>query len=61
MATRKQPDLRPYHWYKNHVLTGARQAKLPVEYIAAIESAKSIDDPKQDRVARESQIWMAPR
>jgi len=61
IAMRKQPDLRPYHWYKDYVLTGARQAKLPVEYIAGIESVESIDDPKQDRAARESQTWMAPR
>lgn len=43
-ATKTELGLRPYHWYKYHVLYGAREAKLPPEYIAEIEEVEEIQD-----------------
>ncbi|WP_081064392.1 gamma-glutamylcyclotransferase family protein [Burkholderia stagnalis] len=60
IATGKRQGLYPYHWYKNHVLAGARQAHLPASYIAAIEQVHSIDDPDSERAAQESRIYDVP-
>ncbi|AFQ52201.1 gamma-glutamylcyclotransferase family protein [Burkholderia cepacia] len=60
IATNKQPGLLPYHWYKRHVLTGARQAHLPAEYIAGLEQVESVEDPDSARAARESRIYGTP-
>ncbi|RQP31495.1 gamma-glutamylcyclotransferase [Burkholderia ubonensis] len=57
IATNKQPGLRPYHWYKQHVLAGAQEAHLPASYIAAIERVESIEDTDSARVAREGGIY----
>jgi cation transport regulator ChaC len=47
VATVKDSALRPYHWYKQHVLRGARDGGLPEEYIRRIEAIESIDDPQR--------------
>lgn len=56
-ATRINNALKPFHWYKDHVLIGARENGLPVEYIAQIEAVESIDDPKPERHGRELSIY----
>ncbi len=43
--------LRPYHWYKAFVLTGARHHNLPKSYIDEIESVDSMPDPDTSRDA----------
>lgn len=46
--------LRPYDWYLNHVLVGAREASLPGHYIRErIASIRSIVDPDRERDLRE--------
>lgn len=45
VATIKDAALKPYHWYKQHVLLGAREGGLPPDYIDRIEMVESIDDP----------------
>lgn len=57
VATRTNPALQPYHWYKEHVLVGARDNNLPPEYIAEIASVEAIDDPDVDRSRRELAIY----
>ncbi|MEN8262895.1 MAG: gamma-glutamylcyclotransferase family protein [Nitrospirota bacterium] len=57
IATNINNDLKPFHWYKHHVLYGARENKLPSDYIEGIISVESIDDPKPDRVKRELSIY----
>ncbi|MDX1459036.1 MAG: gamma-glutamylcyclotransferase family protein [Marinobacter sp.] len=59
-ATRINESLYPFHWYKDHVLTGAREHGLPADYVAEIETVISIDDPRPGRHARELAIY-APR
>ncbi|MGB0734129.1 MAG: gamma-glutamylcyclotransferase, partial [Pontibacterium sp.] len=56
------PSLKPYHWYKHHIVQGAKEAELPVEYVADIGHVPSIDDPDGDRHQREMMIYsLAPR
>lgn len=49
-------SLRPYSWYKEFVVNGARQHPLPDEYIAQLESVDADADPdvERDRLNRES-------
>ena len=43
-------SLRPYGWYKDFVLAGAREHGLPPEYIAEyIQSVEAIEDPNKTR------------
>lgn len=51
-------SLSPYHWYKQHVVTGARENGLPNTYIDAIDSVLSIADPDLERSTRESSIYL---
>lgn len=48
-ATRKDPSLKPYSWYKAHVLAGAREHKLPSAYIAVLETVEAQQDPDASR------------
>ena len=51
--------LTPYHWYKNHVLTGAREHGLPDDYIAGIVRVRSIEDLDVRRAAMNHRLhWM---
>jgi len=59
-ATQINDSLKPFHWYKDHVLIGARENGLPADYIAKIEAVESIDDPKPDRHGRELSIYSKP-
>ena len=56
-ATHIDASLQPYHWYKEHVLRGAREHALPDEHIAAIEAIGSIADPNQSNHAAELSIY----
>ena len=42
-------NLRPYHWYKQLVVLGARYLSFPGTYISAIESVESIKDQDSER------------
>ena len=48
---------QPYHWYKEHVLRGAREHDFPKLYIEWIEQQESIDDTDVERVRRELLIY----
>jgi len=56
-ATHIDVSLKPYHWYKEHVLRGAREHALPSDYVAAIEAISSIADPDQDKHVKELSIY----
>ena len=45
-ATNIDASLKPRDWYVEHVLRGAREHGLPVEYIREIEAIESIPDPE---------------
>jgi gamma-glutamylcyclotransferase (GGCT)/AIG2-like uncharacterized protein YtfP len=56
-ATHIDASLKPYHWYKEHVLWGAREHVLPGEYVAAIEAIQSIPDPDSEKHCAELSIY----
>ncbi|WP_176060937.1 gamma-glutamylcyclotransferase family protein [Paraburkholderia sp. BCC1876] len=56
IATNKTAGLRPYDWYKRHVLNGASAANLPGDYISMIAAVESVPDPDDARSAREDAI-----
>lgn len=56
-ATHIDTSLKPYHWYKEHVLRGAREHALPLEHITAIEAIPSTPDPDQDNHVKELSIY----
>jgi gamma-glutamylcyclotransferase (GGCT)/AIG2-like uncharacterized protein YtfP len=56
-ATHLTRTLKPYHWYKQHVVIGARENALPEDYIAGIEATKSVTDPNEKRCRRELGIY----
>lgn len=58
IATHVDPALKPYHWYKHHVLTGAREHGLPDAYIEQISAIESIDDSDQGRHDIEMAIYL---
>jgi len=45
-ATNIDGSLKPRDWYVEHVLRGAREHGLPIEYISRIEAIESIPDPE---------------
>ena len=61
LATNLNPQLQPYHWYKEHVLRGAMENYLPEGYLARIREIPSIDDPDPLRQARELAIYVTDR
>jgi gamma-glutamylcyclotransferase len=56
-ATKTEPGLKPYHWYKYHVLYGARAAKLPPDYIAAIEQIEEMQDLDAARIEKNLAVY----
>ncbi|MBT0962275.1 gamma-glutamylcyclotransferase family protein [Denitromonas iodatirespirans] len=58
-ALRVDATLRPFAWYVHHVLTGAREAGLPTDYVARIAAVETIDDPDAERDARERGVHRA--
>ncbi len=56
-ATKIKPSLKPYAWYLNHVVIGAREVKVPADYLTMIESTQSIVDPDKNRDASERAMY----
>lgn len=44
--------LKPYRWYKQFVVIGARHHGLPAEYVRAIEGVETVEDSDQERAER---------
>ena len=57
-ATRIDPALRPFGWYLEHVLCGAREHGLADSHVRLIETTPVIDDPDADRHERELAICL---
>ena len=56
-ATNLNAELRPYRWYREHVLRGAIENGFPEDYLAKIRSVAVIEDPDGERSARELAIY----
>lgn len=52
-----QSELKPFHWYKRHVIVGAEEAGLPKDYINCIERLEEIADPDELRTQTELKIY----
>lgn len=57
VATNINPVLRPYSWYKEHVMRGAKSNGLPETYISALNTVVADIDPDTDRHMREMSIY----
>ncbi len=55
-ATSIDQSLKPFSWYLNHVLVGARECGVPAGYLARIEQIEYIEDPDILRDQRERAI-----
>ena len=49
--------MKPFHWYKQHVIAGAEEFELAPEYVAGIRRVESITDPQPERHQRELAIY----
>jgi gamma-glutamylcyclotransferase len=57
VATKINKNLKPYSWYVNHVLVGAKETSLPVDYIQKkIEAVEAIEDDDKERYAKEHAV-----
>ena len=57
VATERDSLLKPYTWYKRHVLEGAKEANLPRKYIDDIRAVVAQVDADKTREARELAIY----
>ncbi|HWP65802.1 MAG TPA: gamma-glutamylcyclotransferase [Candidatus Limnocylindria bacterium] len=48
---RVDASLRPYRWYVELVVLGARHHALPAEYVAALQRVPVVDDADPERAA----------
>ena len=55
-ALRIDAALRPYSWYRHHVLVGAREGGLPSAYVQQLEAIVCIEDVDRERDRRERDI-----
>lgn len=56
-ATSIDPELKPFIWYKEHILRGAVENGLPQSYIQKIMDVEAIADPDRLRDAKEMSIY----
>jgi gamma-glutamylcyclotransferase len=56
-ATLTDASLKPFDWYKAHVVIGAREHDLPAEYIRHIEAIPSVADTDIERQRTELAIY----
>lgn len=59
VATHVNSALRPYHWYKALVVSGATENGLPPAYVAWLQSVSSRPDPDPERRAANAQLLNA--
>jgi hypothetical protein len=56
-ATHIEEGLKAFHWYKEHVVRGAREHGLHHEYISCIDAVESIADDNKERHQQEVMIY----
>lgn len=49
IATKKEPVLRPYHWYKAITIAGAVEHGLPTAYVECLRAFESAEDRNAKR------------
>ena len=58
VATHIDKSMKPFHWYKEHVLIGAREHRLPDNYISSIETIDCIEDSDLTRIEFERSVYL---
>ena len=56
-ATSLDDSLKPFCWYKNHVLVGAEETCLPAWYIKKIDEIECMEDPDSERDTQQRAIY----
>jgi hypothetical protein len=56
LASAIDPELKPYPWYREFVLAGAREAGFPAAYLAALVAVATVRDPDAGREAENLRI-----
>ena len=56
-ATRTATDIKPFHWYREHVLSGAREHGFPESYIEKITAIDATEDKDRHRMKKELSIY----
>lgn len=56
IATSKEPNLKPFHWYKELVIAGAIEHRLPEEYIQSIKAVDSKPDANSERCGEQRRL-----
>lgn len=59
-ATSIDPGVRPYDWYRNLVVAGAREHGLPEEYVGVLEKVVTVADSNAERAAKNRRLLAAP-
>ena len=60
-ATRIAANIEPFHWYKQHVLSGAKEHCFPEPYIEKIALIDSLEDRDRKRTTQELDIYSTER
>jgi hypothetical protein len=55
-ATSIDPGIRPYDWYRDLVIAGAREHGLPEEYVRILEKVATVMDSDADRAAKNHRL-----
>ncbi len=56
-ATNTAPSLKPFSWYLNHVVVGAKETNVPSQYLELIQSTECRDDPDPNRDAEQRAMY----
>lgn len=56
-ATHVDPDRKPFHWYREHVLRGAREHRFPRSYIDRIAGIRALKDSNRSREKTEMEMY----
>jgi len=55
-ATSFDPGIRPYDWYRDLVIAGAREHELPEEYVRMLERVATVTDSDVERAAKNHRL-----
>ncbi len=56
-ATDINAELKPYCWYLNHVIIGAKETNVPLDYLQRIQTINCIKDANAARSMQEYDIY----
>lgn len=59
VALQTAPGLTPFQWYLEHVLIGARESRVPGDYLAQRLWVEATEDPLAHRTRQERAIYRA--